>query len=99
MSMGDINFCPNCGHDLSQYNNDEPTNNQLYLQALSIVEENNNARISLLQRKLRIGYGRAARFIEQMEEEGLVEQPEANGSRKIHTKLIQEKIAADKNQE
>lgn len=97
--MSDINFCPNCGHDLTQYNKENIEDDQLYIDALTVVEENNIARTSLLQRKLRIGYGRAARFIEQMEEEGFIGEPETNGSRKIHTKLIKEKISADKNQE
>lgn len=97
--MSDVNFCPNCGHDLTQYNKNQIEDAQLYIDALTVVEENNIARTSLLQRKLRIGYGRAARFIEQMGEEGLVGEPEANGSRKIYTKLIKEKISADKNRE
>jgi len=43
------------------------------------VIENRKASTSLLQRRLRIGYGRAARLIETMEEQGIVGQ--ADGSR------------------
>jgi S-DNA-T family DNA segregation ATPase FtsK/SpoIIIE len=40
--------------------------------ALEIVKEQGTASASMLQRRLRIGYNRAARLIEQMEDEGLV---------------------------
>lgn len=44
----------------------------LYDQALRIVAETRNASISFLQRKLKIGYNRSARIVEQLEEEGIV---------------------------
>jgi S-DNA-T family DNA segregation ATPase FtsK/SpoIIIE len=44
----------------------------LYDRAISIVAESRNASISYIQRRLKIGYNRAARMIEQMEEEGIV---------------------------
>ena len=44
----------------------------LYDRAISIVAETRNASISYIQRRLKIGYNRAARMIEQMEEEGVV---------------------------
>jgi S-DNA-T family DNA segregation ATPase FtsK/SpoIIIE len=44
-----------------------------------VVIENRKASTSLLQRRLRIGYGRAARLIEQMEEQGIIGA--ADGSR------------------
>ena len=43
-----------------------------YDRALEIVAETRNASISYLQRRLKIGYNRAARIIEQMEQEGVV---------------------------
>jgi len=43
-----------------------------YEEAVSLVAETRNASISMLQRRLRIGYNRAARIIEIMEKEGLV---------------------------
>jgi S-DNA-T family DNA segregation ATPase FtsK/SpoIIIE len=45
-------------------------------EALSILREEGAASISLLQRKMRIGYTRAARIIEKMEQKGLVSEPD-----------------------
>jgi len=44
----------------------------LYSRALAVVRRERKASTSLLQRKLNIGYGRAARLIDRMEEEGIV---------------------------
>ncbi|MDO8526292.1 MAG: DNA translocase FtsK 4TM domain-containing protein [Deltaproteobacteria bacterium] len=46
--------------------------NQIYDQAVKLVAETRQASISMIQRRLRIGYNRAARMIEKMEAEGLV---------------------------
>lgn len=51
----------------------------MFRDAVHVVIENRKASTSLLQRRLRIGYGRAARLIEQMEEQGIIGQ--ADGSR------------------
>jgi len=51
----------------------------MWKDAVGVVIENRKASTSLLQRRLRIGYGRAARLIEQMEEQGIIGQ--ADGSR------------------
>lgn len=52
----------------------------MYRQAVDEVRRSGKASISLLQRKLRIGYSRAARLIDQMEAEGVI-GPEQSGSR------------------
>ena len=44
----------------------------MYDQAAAIVTETRQASISMIQRRLRIGYNRAARLVETMEKEGLV---------------------------
>jgi len=44
----------------------------IYLRAVAVVKRERKASTSLLQRKLNIGYGRAARLIDRMEEEGIV---------------------------
>ncbi len=55
----------------------------LYDQAVAVVLQNRRASISLVQRHLRIGYNRAARLIEQMEQAGLVSPMGHNGNREI----------------
>src|SRR5206468_11415149 len=45
---------------------------EMYDEAVAIVMETNQASISMIQRRLRIGYNRAARMVEQMEREGIV---------------------------
>ena len=55
----------------------------LYDQAVAVVLKNRRASISLVQRHLRIGYNRAARLLEQMEQSGLVSSMQTNGNREI----------------
>ncbi|KMQ80067.1 Cell division protein FtsK [Candidatus Burkholderia pumila] len=55
----------------------------LYDQAVEVVIKNKRASISLVQRHLRIGYNRAARLLEQMENSGLVSAMSSNGNREI----------------
>ncbi|MEO8407485.1 MAG: DNA translocase FtsK, partial [Oxalobacteraceae bacterium] len=55
----------------------------LYDQAVAIVLKNRRASISLVQRHLRIGYNRAARLLEQMEQSGIVSTMQSNGNREI----------------
>jgi S-DNA-T family DNA segregation ATPase FtsK/SpoIIIE len=55
----------------------------MYDQAVEVVLQNRRASISLVQRHLRIGYNRAARLLEQMENSGLVSAMGHNGNREI----------------
>jgi S-DNA-T family DNA segregation ATPase FtsK/SpoIIIE len=55
----------------------------LYDQAVAVVLKNRRASISLVQRHLRIGYNRAARLLEQMEQSGVVSPMQSNGNRDI----------------
>lgn len=55
----------------------------LYDQAVQIVFESRRASISGVQRRLKIGYNRAARMIEEMERAGLVGPLQPNGSREV----------------
>lgn len=56
---------------------------ELYDEAVNFVIESRRASISAVQRKLRIGYNRAARLIEAMEEAGLVSEMNTNGTREV----------------
>ena len=58
-------------------------NDELYDEAVAFVIESRRASISAVQRKLRIGYNRAARIIEAMEMAGLVSEMSSNGSREV----------------
>jgi DNA segregation ATPase FtsK/SpoIIIE, S-DNA-T family len=51
---------------------EDQEHDEKYDEAVAFVARTHQASISLIQRKLRIGYNRAARIIEQMEEEGIV---------------------------
>ena len=55
----------------------------LYDEAVKIVTESRRASISGVQRRLKIGYNRAARLIEAMEAAGVVSPPEHNGDRQV----------------
>jgi len=55
----------------------------MYDQAVAVVLQHRKASISLVQRHLRIGYNRAARLLEQMEQSGLVSNMSTNGNREI----------------
>ena len=56
----------------------------LYDEAVRIVTETRKASISYIQRRLKIGYNRAARIVEEMENSGLVGPLESNGTREIY---------------
>ena len=57
-------------------------NDALYSKAVSIVIKQQKVSTSFIQRKLQIGYNRAARIIEKMEEDGII--TEANNAGKRH---------------
>jgi S-DNA-T family DNA segregation ATPase FtsK/SpoIIIE len=64
-------------------NPDSDENDELYDEAVNFVLESRRASISSVQRKLRIGYNRAARLIEAMEAAGLVSEMNTNGTREV----------------
>jgi S-DNA-T family DNA segregation ATPase FtsK/SpoIIIE len=55
----------------------------LYDQALAIILRERKVSTSFLQRHLQVGYNRAARIIEKLEEEGVISQPNHAGKREI----------------
>jgi S-DNA-T family DNA segregation ATPase FtsK/SpoIIIE len=65
----------------------------LYQQAVAVVKRDRKASTSYIQRRLQIGYNRAATIMERMEQEGIVGQPNHAGKREI---LIPENPADDR---
>jgi S-DNA-T family DNA segregation ATPase FtsK/SpoIIIE len=62
---------------------DDAEQDALYDQAVQVVMETRKASISGVQRRLKIGYNRAARMVEAMEIAGLVGPLQSNGAREI----------------
>ncbi len=62
---------------------DVENSDPLFDGAVRIVTESRRASISSVQRRLKVGYNRAARLIEEMERVGIVSPPEHNGNREV----------------
>ncbi|MHB0869509.1 MAG: DNA translocase FtsK [Chloroflexota bacterium] len=62
---------------------EEEETDDLYEQAVEVVSQHSQVSVSLLQRKLRIGYNRAARLMEELEEQGVVGLSEGGRTREV----------------
>lgn len=69
MNVDENHMCPNCGHTEEHC---EKSQKLLYKEALKIVTETGKASASFLQRKMNIGYAKAARLIDTMEDQGVI---------------------------
>jgi S-DNA-T family DNA segregation ATPase FtsK/SpoIIIE len=78
-----VSSIPVPGFSGGEEGEDDPEADPLYDEAVAFVLESRKASISSVQRKLRVGYNRAARLIEQMEAAGVVSPMGSNGSREI----------------
>ena len=58
--------------ELNNMGTDDELTDELYEKAIEIIKENGSASISLIQRRLRVGYNRAARMVEKMEKDGII---------------------------
>ncbi len=56
---------------------------EYYNEALDIIKQGGNPSISYIQRRLKIGYNRSARIVEQMERDGILSSPDEKGRREI----------------
>jgi S-DNA-T family DNA segregation ATPase FtsK/SpoIIIE len=63
---------------------------EMYDQALAIVTETQQASISMIQRRLRVGYNRAARMIEQMERDGAIGPADGAKPREVYARKIEQ---------
>lgn len=68
----------------------------MWRDAVTVVVEGGKASTSLLQRRLRIGYGRAARLIETMEEQGIIGGADGNRPREVLVASVDEVFNAGK---
>jgi S-DNA-T family DNA segregation ATPase FtsK/SpoIIIE len=68
---------------------DEDLADDLYDQAVQLVTSSRQASISWVQRRLRVGYNRAARMIERMEREGVVSASEGGRPREVLARAIE----------
>ena len=60
------------GGVVMDFDNNHDGNDDLYKDAIRVVIDSGKASASLLQRRLRVGYARAARLVEEMEEQGII---------------------------
>ncbi|MFW6366532.1 MAG: FtsK/SpoIIIE domain-containing protein, partial [Spirochaetota bacterium] len=67
----------------SDLDSNDVEQDELFVEALKIIEESRKASASYLQRRLSIGYNRAARMIERMEELGYVGPPQGSKPREV----------------
>lgn len=68
---------------LSGFGADDEEGDDIYRQAVDIIKQEGKASTSFIQRRLQIGYNRAARIMEQMEAEGIVSAANHVGKREI----------------
>ena len=69
--------------EINEKNTDNSETDELYIEALEIIKSERKASTSFLQRKLQIGYNRAARIIDQMEANGEVSKANHVGKREV----------------
>ena len=69
--------------EIGEKNKDNSDTDELYNEALEIIKSERKASTSFLQRKLQIGYNRAARIIDQMEANGEVSKANHVGKREV----------------
>ncbi|MGV8997659.1 MAG: DNA translocase FtsK [Parvibaculaceae bacterium] len=69
--------------DMSGFESGGGSSDELYDKAVAIVARDKRASTSYIQRRLQIGYNRAARLIEMMEEQGVVSAPNHQGKREV----------------
>ena len=71
------------GNETSAVSGGEENEDELYSQAVDIIKSEGKASTSFLQRKLQIGYNRAARIIDMMEEKSIVSKANHVGKREV----------------
>ena len=73
----------NINHEQNNFTANDESEDELFSQASEIIKKEGKASTSFLQRKLQIGYNRAARIIDMMEEKGLISKANHVGKREV----------------
>ena len=71
------------GKSLFDDDDESSGGDDLYNQAVEIVRNDKKVSISYVQRRLKIGYNRAATIVEKMEENGVISAPDHSGKREV----------------
>lgn len=90
-NQGAVDFLESGGEDLDSVDDggksasftSGTSDDPVYQQALEVVMENGSASASMLQRRLRVGYNRAANLVEEMERNGIVGPAQGSKPRKV----------------
>ncbi|PZL76044.1 DNA translocase FtsK [Enterococcus plantarum] len=77
----------------------EASQDELYEEAKALVVEMQTASISLLQRRFRIGYNRAARLVDELEDHGVIGPSEGSKPRKVFLEPVPEDMPIDHDSE
>lgn len=86
---------PQKGEESSNNDNNDEPEDEFYNEAVKLVTKQQSASVSMLQRRFRIGYNRAARIIDEMEAKGIVGPSEGSKPRQV---LVQPKMENDNGQ-
>lgn len=76
-----------------------PADDELYQDAVRCVIESGKASASLLQRRLRVGYGRASRLIDTMEEQGIISAADGSRPRDVLVSSLDEVFGGNEEEE
>ena len=68
--------------------NGEDDYDEMYDKAVDMVAETQQVSISMIQRRLRVGYNRAARMVEQMEKDGVIGPADGAKPREVFARKI-----------
>ena len=79
----DYQIIPEVREDESRYADEADPSDELYAAAVDLVVANQEASVSMLQRRFKIGYARAGRLVDMMEERGVIGPSEGSKARKV----------------
>ena len=79
----EYDIIPEVQDDMGGYGDESEPSDELYAKAVELVSSAQEASVSMLQRRFKIGYARAGRLIDMMEERGVVGPSEGSKARKV----------------